>query len=140
APYFYSDISTGLIGLILGSSASAPMGDDAVQGWLDLLHGRIVEPFGMRDTFLFDQDASPSQRARLAGGYSTPSVTATATGGGLVITGFSGGYNYSSAPAARVVGGDGSGAAVTTGIDDTGTIVSIEVTSPGQGYVAPAEV
>ncbi len=29
-PYFYSDISTGLIGLILVSNANAPMGDDAV--------------------------------------------------------------------------------------------------------------
>jgi len=139
-PYFYSDISTGLIGLILGSNPNAPMGDDAVAGWLDLLHERIVGPLRMTDTFLYDQDASPSQRARLAGGYSTPSVTATASNGGLVISGFNGGYNYSSAPAATVIGGGGSGATVETAIDDTGTIVSIEVTNSGQGYVAPAQV
>ena len=139
-PYFYSNISTGLIGLILGSNVNAPMGDDAVQGWLDLVRLRITNPLGMTDTFLFDQDASPSQQARLAGGYSTPQVEATASSDGLVISSFNGGCNYSSAPAATVVGGGGSGATVATSIDDTGCIAGVQVTNPGQEYVAPAEV
>ena len=140
APWLYSDISTGLIGLILGSDLDGPMGDGAVRGWLDLLRQRIADPLRMTDTFLFDHDASPGQRARLAAGYSPPTVDATASGGGLVITGFTGGYNYSSPPTATVIGGGGVGAAVATSIDDTGSIASIEVTQPGQGYVAPAQV
>jgi CubicO group peptidase (beta-lactamase class C family) len=84
APYFYSDISTGLIGLILGANRGAPMGNDAVQGWLDLVRQRIIDPFGMSDTFLFDQDATPDQRARLAAGYSQPVVQATAENGAVV--------------------------------------------------------
>jgi CubicO group peptidase (beta-lactamase class C family) len=139
-PYFYSDISTGLIGLILGSNPNAPMGDDAVQGWLDLLRRRIVGPLGMTDTFLFDEDAAPSQQARLAGGYNPPLVEATASGGGLVISGFTGGGGYVSAPAATVVGGGGSGAVVTTSIYPDGSIHTIDVKTAGQGYVAPAEV
>src|SRR5215468_7435246 len=139
-PYFYSNISIGLIGVILGSNLNAPMGDDAVQGWGNLVRQRITDPLGMTDTLLFDQDASPSQRARLAGGYSTPQVVATASSGGLVISGFNGGCNYSSAPAATVVGGGGSGATMVTSIDDTGCISTVQVTNPGQEYVAPAEV
>src|SRR5262249_29059007 len=139
-PYFYSNISIGLIGVILGSNLNAPMGDDAVQGWVNLVRQRITDPLGMTDTLLFDQDASPSQQARLAGGYSTPQVEATASNGGLVISGFNGGCNYSSAPAATVVGGGGSGATVVTSIDDTGCISTVQVTNPGQEYVAPAEI
>ena len=139
-PYFYSDISTGLIGLILGSNPNAPMGDDAVQGWIGLVRDRITGPLGMTDTFLFDQDATPSQQARLAGGYSQPSVEATASGGGVVILGFDGGLGYSAPPPATVAGGGGSGAVVTTSIDGFGHIENISVQTPGQGYLAPAEV
>jgi len=140
-PYFYSDISTGLIGLIVGSNPNAPMGDEAVQGWIDLVRHRITEPLGMTDTFLFDEDASPGQHARLAAGYGPPSVDATASGGGLVILGFEGGSGYSNAPPpATVVGGGGSGAVVTTSIDASGRIAGILVETPGQGYIAPAEV
>src|SRR5262245_43300842 len=140
APWLYSDISTGLIGLILGSDLTAPMGNDAVRGWLELLRQRITDPLRMADTLLFDHDASPGQRARLAAGYSPPTVTATASDGGVVITGFSGGYNYASPPAARVIGGGGSGAAIATTVDGTGTLSSVEVIQPGQGYVAPPQI
>jgi CubicO group peptidase (beta-lactamase class C family) len=138
-PYFYSDISTGLIGLILGSSPDAPMSDAAIHGWIDLVRHRITEPLGMTDTFLFDHDASPSQRARLARGYSQPVVGATASGGGLVILGFAGGTGYSTAPPATVVGGGGSGAEVTVTVGGD-SITGIKVKQPGQGYIAPPEV
>jgi CubicO group peptidase (beta-lactamase class C family) len=134
-PYFYSDISTGLIGLILGSNLNAPMGDDAVQNWFDLVEQRITEPLGMTSTSLF-----PPNQAPVAGGYDQPVVDAMVSGGGLVISSFTGGKGYLNAPPATVVGGGGSGATAATTIDGNGNVTSVYVTNPGQGYLTAAKV
>ena len=47
----------------------------------------------------------------------------------------SGGYNYTSAPTATVVGGTGSGASVSVTVSN-GSVSSITVTNPGTGYSA----
>lgn len=138
APYNYSDISTGLIGLILGSRRDAPMDNTALQGWLELVRQRITEPLGMKDTVLFSDHATPDQQERLAGGYAQALATATVSPDGTVsdISLGSHGFGYSSTPAVSIVGGGGSGAAAQAILDGSG-VGRIDVTDAGYGYVAP---
>src|SRR5262249_50771281 len=138
APYNYSDISTGLIGLILGSPRDATMGDAAVDGWFDLVRERVTDPLGMADTFLYSQDATPSQQRRLAGGYAQALATATVSPSGA-LTGISlqsHGSNYGSEPAVHIVGGGGSGAAASAVLSGQ-QIAKIDLERAGHGYVAP---
>ncbi len=139
APYNYSDISTGLIGLILGSRRNAPMDNTAVEGWLDLVSQRITGPLGMNDTFLI---ATPNQQPRLAAGYAQALAKATVADDGKVtgISLVSPGFGYSGTPAVRIVGGGGADAVALAIVDGSGGVKGIDVTTPGQGYVAPPVV
>jgi len=140
APYHYSDISTGLIGLILGSRPDSSMEDTAVQGWLELVRQRITDPLGMKDTFLFSEHATPDQQQRLAGGYAQALAAATVADGTVRdISMVSPGFGYSSTPAVTIVGGGGTGAAARAIVQGS-AVERIDVTDPGQGYVAPPVV
>lgn len=93
-PYFYSDVSTGIIGLLLGGSPSRPLDNSALLGWSNRVESRITRPLGMTRTFL---NPPSGQTARgVAGGYDQALVTAQVSGG--QITGFdppsNGGSNY----------------------------------------------
>src|SRR5215831_563022 len=73
-PYFYSDISTGIIGLLLGGNPNRPLDNRALAGWSDQVESRITRPLGMKDTFL-NPPTGQSGRG-VAGGYDQALVTA----------------------------------------------------------------
>jgi hypothetical protein len=50
APYFYSDFSIGLIGLILGGNPNVPLSNQALNGWVSLLKSRLLLPLRMGGT------------------------------------------------------------------------------------------
>lgn len=80
-PYLYSDLSTGLIGLLLGATPGQPIDNSALDGWYTLVNARITEVLGMKDTFLDPTKATPSQQRRAASGYQQALATATVAGG-----------------------------------------------------------
>ena len=83
-PYFYSDISTGIIGPLLGGNPNRPLDNRALAGWRSLVESRITRPLGMKDTFL-NPPSGQSGRG-VASGYDQALVTAQVSGGR--ITGF----------------------------------------------------
>src|SRR5262249_7345394 len=141
APYDYSDISTGIIGLLLGADPGQPLADSALRGWLALVQQRITTPLGMKDTLLFPPETSADQQLRLAQGYSQALATATVGRGGKVeaIRVASQGQNYAGAPLVSIRGGGGTGATATAHIGDQ-SVMKIDVMHGGQDYVAPPEI
>jgi len=147
-PYFYSDISTGIIGLLLGGSPNRPLDNGALAGWSNQVESRITRPLGMRRTFL-NPPSGQSGRG-VAGGYDQALVTAQVSGGR--ITGFdppsNGGSNYAqSLPPAVVIEGGGGGRGATAHAvlscpsDPTGcTVTSVEPDNPGSGYIPAPRV
>jgi CubicO group peptidase (beta-lactamase class C family) len=145
-PYFYSDISTGIIGLLLGGSTNRPLDNSALVGWSNQLESKITRPLGMKRTFLNPPSGQSAQG--VAGGYDQALVTAQVSGGG--ITGFdppsNGGSNYiqSKPPAVTIVGGGGRGATAHAVLSCPGdpnecTVTSVEPDNPGGGYI-PAPI
>jgi CubicO group peptidase (beta-lactamase class C family) len=146
-PYFYSDISTGIIGLLLGGNPNRPLDNRALAGWSNLVESRITRPLGMKDTFL-NPPSGQSGRG-VAGGYDQALVTAQISGGR--ITGFAppsnGGSNYvqSMSPPVAIVGGGGRDATAHAILSCPGdpsecTVTGIEADNPGSGYIAPPVV
>lgn len=146
-PYFYSDYSTGLIGLLLGSDPNAPLENSALTGWETLLQQELLQRLLMRETSL----EPPSSRAPLlAQGYQQALATAVVDDSGS-ITGFklvSNGAAYEAAPAVQVIGGGGQGATALATVSN-GKVTAVcpanpEVTecaaSSGQGYLPPPQV
>jgi len=146
-PYSYSDFSTGLIGLLLGSTPNAPLENAALSGWETLLRQRLLQPLSMRETSL----TPPSSRAPLlAQGYQQALATAVVDDAGA-ITGFnivSNGGAYETAPSVQITGGGGQGATAlatvskgkVTAICPANPAVTACASSSGQGYLAPAQV
>ncbi len=150
ANYNYSDISTGLIGLLLGGNPHQPLSNQALQGWYELVNHKIKVPLSMHDTILYSPDAAclmpyatatPGQKTRLAAGYgqalATAKVDDEASGQISKIDLDSGGFGYLVLnPLVTILGGGGSGA--TAHAEVTGDNVDkFVVDNPGSGYLNP---
>jgi CubicO group peptidase (beta-lactamase class C family) len=136
APYFYSDYSVGLLGLLL-ASRDRPLSNRDLTRWLDKVERRILTPLGMKDTFLYVPDRLLPRRA---GGYQQALARAQVSGGAVTgITLISTGARYTKSPRVHLRGGGGTGAqaaAVLSG-DKISTLI---VTNGGAGYLPPATV
>lgn len=138
APYLYSNISVGLLGLLMGGPAGQPISNANVFGWYDAVNAEILQPLAMRNTFLIVPEAEQSRRVS---GYAQATARALVSGG--AVTDFQmteAGANYSAPPQVVVSGGGGTGATATAAINPKGEVRSVTITGGGQGYVAPALV
>lgn len=137
APYEYSDYSTGLLGLLLGTRRGQPITNGSVDGWYDEVNRRILRPLGMQSTFL-DVPATDAERA--AKGYDLAIAAAEVTGGAISqIDGLGGGRSYSPLPLVTIVGGGGSGATAAATLKND-TVDKINVMTGGSGYTAPPTI
>ena len=142
APYDYSDYSTGLLGLFLGTAQDQPIKDSSLEGWYAAVDRRILTPLGMTSTFLEVPSAYADRRAK---GYDLPLALAevgSEPSNMGVITGIDvegGGAGYNAPPEVKIVGGGGSGA-IATAVVETGTITAVKVHPRGSGYVDPPQV
>lgn len=142
APYFYSDWSTGLLGLLVANNLDAPLPADAVERWEDAVEQNLVVPLGMQDTYLFDPQ--PAQAPRVVLGYEQATAEAVVNSNRITsIKVNSAGGRYSAAPAVTIQQPGGSGAtatAVMTGTAPNMSVRRIVVNNPGSGYRAPPKV
>jgi CubicO group peptidase (beta-lactamase class C family) len=134
APYFYSDFSTGLLGLLLGTTSGTAISDSSLDGWFGEVGARILAPLHMRNTYLEVPASVPVRR--IAKGYS-PAFAAVEVSDGRVgkIDLLDGGSAYSAAPAVSVIGGGGFGAKAAATIEN-GKVTAIKVKAGGSGYIA----
>ena len=144
APYYYSDISTGLIGLLLGATPGQLIDNSALDGWYALVTTRITEVLGMKDTFLDPTKATPSQQRRAASRYQQALATATVAGGQVTAinqTSVGSAYPDSSGqpPTVIIRGGGGTGAKAHANLVGAGE-VALMLDDGGKNYVAPPEV
>jgi CubicO group peptidase (beta-lactamase class C family) len=139
APYNYSDFSTGLLGLLLGSLPNLQIDNNAPDRWFKMVANNIAGPLGMQSTYL---EVPPSAAGRASAGYDRALATATVSNGEVSsISVFNPGGPYTTAPNVQIVGGGGSGATATAVLDSsTGTVEAITVSNGGSGYVAPPTV
>jgi CubicO group peptidase (beta-lactamase class C family) len=145
ANYNYSDISTGLIGLLLGGDPLTPLNNQALEGWYELVNQKIKVPLGMGDTILYPDTATPDQKARLAAAYGQALATALAdetTGQVSQVKVTAGGFGYTGKdPHVTILGGGGSGAlAHATVTLDQVTKIEVDPDHRGNGYLNPPAV
>lgn len=142
APYFYSDWSTGLLGLLVANDLDASLPADAVENWENAVVQNIVTPLGMEDTYLFEPQ--PNQAPRVVLGYEQATAEASVNSNRITsIKLNSAGGSYSSAPSVTIQQPGGSGAtatAVMTGTAPNMRVRQIVVGSSGKGYRAPPKV
>lgn len=138
APYFYSDFSVGLLGLILGGNPNTPLGNQALGGWASLLQNHLLRPLRMENTYLYPP---PRSGTRVVLGYNQAVGSAIIANGQLsaIMLGVPG-SGYISPPHVSIIGGGGTGAGATANIDSKGAVSSFNITSGGNGYVAPAKI
>jgi CubicO group peptidase (beta-lactamase class C family) len=137
-PYFYSDYSIGLLGLLLGAAPNRPIDDSTLAGWWSLNQRALLDPLEMSSTYLFVPDPA---LPRLAQGYELAEADATVDAGQIAaITVTNAGGSYVEEPAVTIKGGGGSGAAAVATLDQSGHVTSITVQAGGDGYVAPPTV
>jgi CubicO group peptidase (beta-lactamase class C family) len=141
-PYFYSDVSTGIIGLLLGGRPRRALDNSALAGWSNRVDRQLTHPLGMKYTFL--NPPSGQSAGGVAGGYDQALVTAQVSSG--QVTGFdppsNGGSNYlqSIPPTVAIVGGGGKGATAHAVLSCPGdpnecTVASVETINPGGNYI-----
>jgi CubicO group peptidase (beta-lactamase class C family) len=105
ADYSYSDIDTGLLGLLLGGNPHQLLSNQALEGWYDLVNQKIKIPLGMHDTILYTPNpgcplsyakATSGQIARMTPGYGQALASAVADETGQItkIDKDSGGLGY----------------------------------------------
>jgi CubicO group peptidase (beta-lactamase class C family) len=131
AAYLYSDYSTGLLGLLL--SGATALDNHAVAMWFETVRQHLLEPLGMRSTFLY---VPPEARGRTASGYQLALATPVVSNG--TVNGYdmiSGGALYTAAPAVQVRGGPG-GATATAKVDD-GHVTALTPGQTGSNYQQP---
>src|SRR5262249_32600108 len=111
--YLYSDFSTGLLGLLL--SGTAALDNHAVDMWFATLQQRLLEPLGMRSTYLY----VPGGARRLpASGYQLAHAVPVVSNGAVSSYRMtSGGALYMTVPDVQVSGGPG-GASATAALDN----------------------
>lgn len=132
-PAQYSDISTGLLGLLL-ATPGGPVGAASPDAWAALVRRDILRPLGMNST----QAGIPGTIAasRIAAGYQPAAAVATVSGGSVTVRLTDRGAGYTAPPAVTVSGGGGHGAAAAATVAG-GQAVSITMTNAGTGYAAP---
>jgi CubicO group peptidase (beta-lactamase class C family) len=140
APYDYSDYSTGLLGLFLGTTGDQPIKDSSLDGWYAAVDRRILTPLGMTSTFLEVPSAYADRRAK---GYDLPIAVAEVGSQGAItsidLKGGGDGYSDLAPPAVRIVGGGGSGAMATATVKN-GRVTGVMVKTGGSGYVDPPQI
>ena len=136
APYFYSDWSTGLLGLLVTNPLDSPLPEDAVNNWEQAIRQSIASPLGMTDTYVFAPEGG--QADRVVKGYNQATGEAFVSGGRLTsIKLNTQGGNYASAPAVTISDLSGSGASAVAVMEGSGAdqrVSQIRVTNPGSGY------
>lgn len=139
APYFYSDISIGLLGLLIGAPTDEPLNNDALTGWENVLQTELLDPLRMSNTSL-TEPANPPSGTNIAQGYSRAIAKPVISDG--QVTGFTltaGGTYPNGAPAVTIIGGNGTGAKANAVLTNA-SVSSIEIVNPGQNYVPPPVV
>ncbi len=143
APYFYSDFSIGLLGLVLGRTPNVPIDDSALTKWWRSVESQILTPLGMRRTYL---DVPKEAQGSRAVGYS-PTVAAVLPSGvgknGAIetIALINSGPGYETSPEVAITGGGGAGASATATVHH-GVVTEISVAkgAGGSGYIAAPTV
>jgi CubicO group peptidase (beta-lactamase class C family) len=147
--YLYSDVSTGIIGLLIGGSPARPLDNTALTGWSRKVASWLTQPLAMTHTFL--NPPSGQSAPGVAAGYDQALVTPEVSGGRII--GFdkplNRGSNYLPAmPAAvTIVGGGGTGAMAHAVLSCSGDpqkckVASVQLDTPesgGSGYL-PAPI
>ena len=139
APYFYSDFSVGLLGLLLGAYPNLPIDNHALDRWFAMVVNSLAGPLGLRSTYL---EVPSSVAGRVAGGYDRALATATVSNGqvaSITVTSPGGSYDPNAPPSVYINGGSGAGATATASVAGGG-VQSITVTNHGSGYIAPPTV
>jgi hypothetical protein len=139
APYFYSDFSIGLLGLLLGSYPNLPIDNHTLDRWFAMVENSLADPLGMRSTYL---EVPSSEAWRAAGGYDRALATATVSNGlvaSITVTSPGGSYDPQPPPNVEISGGGGTGATATAFVTGGG-VQRITVTNHGSGYVGPPTV
>lgn len=130
----YSDVSVGLLGLLLGTPSGA-IGTASIDGWYGRMQSRILAPLGMADTYAYVPASLPA--TRIASGYHAAAAKVTVSGGLVTaITMTATGQGYASVPQVRITGGNGAGATAVATLKNGG-VPHIGVTKPGHGYIPP---
>jgi CubicO group peptidase (beta-lactamase class C family) len=137
APYLYSNISIGLLGLLIpAAEANIPITDASLLGWLARISEQIETPLGMTHTYL-----TPPSSITPASGYSQALASAQVKNGQISsIEVVDPGKVYSATPKVTITGGGGSGATATATLNSAGGVAKIEILKGGSGYVAPPVV
>ncbi|MDX2080603.1 MAG: serine hydrolase domain-containing protein [Terrimicrobiaceae bacterium] len=144
APYFYSDWSTGILGLLVTNDLSSPLPADAVDRWWQSVDQNIVSPLGMQDTYLSDPDSAKA--ARTVSGYEQPTAEAVVNAGRLVAVDLKtpgGRYADGEVPSVTITQSGATGAAaeaIMQGNAPNRQVRAIRVTNKGTGFRAPPTV
>jgi CubicO group peptidase (beta-lactamase class C family) len=140
ASYEYSDFSTGLLGLFLGTASDQPITDSSLDGWYAAVGERILTPLGMTSTFL---RVPAVQAGRVAKGYHLATASAELGSGGAIsqinLKGGGFGYDDLAPPQVTIAGGGGVGATATATVKK-GRVTGITVNTGGSGYVEPPRI
>jgi CubicO group peptidase (beta-lactamase class C family) len=138
APAYYSDFSTGILGLLLGATPGQPWSNQALTGWSDLLQTTLLNPLGMRHTGLFSP-THPSPGSPFSQGYSRALGQPKVDNGSISQISMTASGNYSFVPGVRIEGGGGTGASAEAVVSNGG-VSEIKITDGGTGYLAPPTV
>ena len=117
AGYLYSDLSTGLLGLLLASKPGEALADNDVHRWYRAIQASILQPLHMTDTTLHFAESG----AEAARGYQIPIFRMSVANNVVTaklsnsVAGASAAGPYFSKPQATLEGGGGTGARVTIG-------------------------
>jgi CubicO group peptidase (beta-lactamase class C family) len=135
APWFYSNYSAALTGLLIGGKPGELLNNSAVRGWFGDVRRDILKPLGMDSTYLW---VPASQSDREAGGY-VPAVGTPVLANGQIsaVNLVSAGDAYPVVPEVRVLGGGGTGAQVVAMIGPEHRVTGFKVIDGGSGYVPP---
>lgn len=139
APYFYSDISIGILGLLLPYAFDEGFSADPIGDYWTYLTDSVLTPIGMGDTYLFvpaDPGVPVAEGFDLA--YAAPTIDAT-TGAIDELNPSVVSSGYTTVPTVSITGGGGSGAEYTAVLSNGG-VASYTKVSGGSGYHGPAAI
>ncbi|WOO40798.1 serine hydrolase [Rubellicoccus peritrichatus] len=137
APYFYSDISIGILGLLLPYQFNEGFSSDPIDDYWTYLSNTVLTPIGMSDTYLFvpsDPGVPVAEGFDLA--FATETIDQT-TGAIEALTPVSVSSGYVNTPTVTITGGGGTGAEYTAVLTDGGVTGYTKVNG-GSGYHATA--
>ncbi|WP_180982390.1 serine hydrolase domain-containing protein [Methylocella silvestris] len=140
APYFYSDFTVGLLGLILGANPNGLLSNAALKGWEALLQKQILGPLNMRDTALYPSTSSSSTALGYQQAIGAPVVVNGALSAINVVVAGAGYRSPADPPKVAISGGAGVGAQATAQVGGNGSVTGFTVVQAGQGYVSPPKV